>query len=115
MNDKGNVESVARLLEPVTQPGDLVISTQMEHAPLLYHEFGPDLRYATPIRLVADPQVVDWRHALTRMEASTPATGLDPLVEALPPGAQVILVCPHLTTSPTRTHDPGPRRRRVQP
>ncbi len=94
MDDKSNVEQVAQRLEPLTRPGDLVISTQMEHVPLLYHYFGPDLRYATPMGVVADPQVVDWRHALARMQASNPTTGLDPLVDALATGAQVVLVCP---------------------
>ncbi|MDQ3354386.1 MAG: glycosyltransferase family 39 protein [Actinomycetota bacterium] len=100
MDDKGNVEEVSLVLETVTRPGDLVISTQIEHVPLLYHYFGDDLRYAIPMGLVADPQVVDWRYALDRMEASTPATGLEPLVDDLGPGAQIILVCPRLTTEP---------------
>ncbi len=90
MDEKGNV---AQRLEPLTRPGDLVVSTQMEHVPLLYHYFGA-LRYATPMGVVADPQVVDWRHALARMQASNPTTGLDPLVGALATGAQVVLVCP---------------------
>ncbi|MDP8954847.1 MAG: hypothetical protein M3N37_08025 [Actinomycetota bacterium] len=48
----------------------------MEHVPLLYHYFGPDLRYATPMGLVADPRVsIPW-------------------VDALVTGAQVVLVCP---------------------
>lgn len=94
MDDKSNVEQVAQRLEPLIRPGDLVISTQLEHVPLLRHELGADLRYATPLGLVADPGVVDWRHALARMEASTPEAGLDPLVDALTPGARVVLVCP---------------------
>ena len=99
VNEKSNVAQVAEILDPVTSPGDLVISTQLEHVPLLRYYFGADLRYASPLGLVADPGVVDWRNALERMRASNPATGLDPLVEELQPGQRLFLVCPRITTT----------------
>ena len=99
VNEKSNVAQVAEILEPVTKPGDLVISTQLEHVPLLHYYLGGDLRYASPLGMVADPGVVDWRNALERMRASNPATGLDPLVEELEAGQRLVLVCPRITTT----------------
>ncbi|MBW3580056.1 MAG: glycosyltransferase family 39 protein [Actinobacteria bacterium] len=99
-NEKSNAAEVAETVVPMANPGDLVISTQFEHVPLLHYYFGDDLRYATPLGLVPDPQVVDWRNALQRLQASTPATGLDPLLDDLDRGDQVFLVCPLLTTGP---------------
>ncbi|MDP9006494.1 MAG: hypothetical protein M3N15_06250, partial [Actinomycetota bacterium] len=99
-NEKSNAAEVAETVVPMAKPGDLVISTQFEHVPLLHYYFGDDLRYATPLGLVPDPQVVDWRNALQRLQASTPATGLEPLLDDLDRGDQVFLVCPLLTTGP---------------
>ncbi len=55
-DEKGNVERVARMMAPLTEPGDLVVSTHFEHVPLLHHYFGPQLRYATPLGMTPDPQ-----------------------------------------------------------
>ncbi len=99
-NEKSNVAGVAERVTELAQPGDLVISTQLEHVPLLHYYFGDDLRYATPLGLVPDPEVVDWRNALARLQAATPATGLEPLLVDLEAGDQVFLVCPLLTTGP---------------
>ena len=99
-DEKGNVERVAQTIAPLTEPGDLVVSTHYEHVPLLHHYFGPQLRYATPLGVTPDPQVVDWRNALERMQASTPATGLDPLVDELAVGDPLFLVCPRTRTGP---------------
>lgn len=92
--DKSNVRQVASALAPLVSPGDVVVSTQMEQVPVLRHYFGPALTYATPMGAVADPTVVDWRDALDRMRAATPATGLDPLVDALEDGQRLFLACP---------------------
>ena len=100
VNEKSNISVVADTVAPMAEPGDLVISPQLEHVPVLHYYFGDDLRYATPLGLVPDPQVVDWRDALERLEASTPATGLDPLLDDLDLGAQVFLVCPLIVTGP---------------
>ncbi len=100
VNEKSNISLVADTVAPMAKPGDLVVSPQLEHVPVLHYYFGEDLRYATPLGLVPDPEVVDWRNALARLEASTPATGLDPLLDGLDLGAQVFLACPLLTTGP---------------
>ncbi len=98
-SEKSNVRQVAMAIGPLARPGDLMVSAQMEQVPALRYYFGPDLRYATPIGAVADPEVVDWRDGLARMEAATPAVGLAHLVEALPSGHRVLLACPRIATT----------------
>jgi mannosyltransferase len=95
---KSNVAALARRLEPVVQPGDVVMATQLEQVPLLRHYLGPGLRYADPTGVVADPLVADWRRAMARMAAARPPEVLDPLVDALEPGGHVVLACPRLFT-----------------
>jgi hypothetical protein len=76
------------------EPGDLVVSTQPEQVPVLAHYLPAGLRYATPLGPVADPDVMDWRNALPRLERTAPDEALVPLLEALPAGARVLLVAP---------------------
>jgi uncharacterized membrane protein len=95
---KSNVEALAVGLAPVIQPGDVVLSTQMEQVPLLAHYLGTGIRYADPTGTVADPTVADWRHALERMRGADPAAVLDSLVAGLEEGGHVLLVCPRLFT-----------------
>jgi len=91
---KSNVRRSVLLVDHLATPGDLVVSPQIEHVPLLHYYFGPTLRYADPTGLVADPQIVDWRNASERVEAATPEVGLVPLVEDLEAGRHLFLVCP---------------------
>ncbi|HSH23188.1 MAG TPA: glycosyltransferase family 39 protein [Acidimicrobiales bacterium] len=100
VNEKSNVSQVAEEVVAMAHPGDLVISTQLEHVPVLRYYFGDDLRYATPLGVVPDPGVVDWRDALARLQAATPETGLKPLLAEIDRGDKVFLVCPLLTTGP---------------
>lgn len=93
---KSNVRSAVTLAAPTVEPGDLVVSIHMEHLPLLRYYFGPELRYADPSGLVDDPSIADWRHASERMAEATPEQGLEPLVEELPAGRHLLLVCPRL-------------------
>ena len=96
---------VAAAVAPLLGRGDLVVAMQMEEVPLLHHyldRLGEDLRYADPSGPVADPAVADWREALDRMEASTAETALAPLVDALPGGHRVLLVCQITADRPVR-------------
>ncbi|MGI8758243.1 MAG: glycosyltransferase family 39 protein [Acidimicrobiales bacterium] len=93
---KSNMRAAVELVADRMEPGDLVVSTHMEHVPLLRYYLGPDLRYADPSGLVADPTLADWRDGLERVRAATPEQGLTPLVEVLPNGARLLLACPRL-------------------
>ena len=92
-DDKAVDRELAALVRPRLRPGDLVVAAQMEEVPVLRYYFGPDLRFANPAEVVADPWVVDWRDATARLEAARPAS-LRPAVDALPVGGHVFLVCP---------------------
>lgn len=94
---KSNVGPAAAVVADRLGPGDVVVSTHMEQVPLLHYYLGPDLRYADPMGLVADPTLVDWRDALDRVRSATPEDGLVPLVESLDEGAELVLVCPRLS------------------
>nr|MBA2437907.1 glycosyltransferase family 39 protein [Acidimicrobiia bacterium] len=91
---KSNVRRSVLMVDHLAGAGDVVVSTQMEHVPLLHYYLGPDLRYADPMGPVADPQIVDWRDATARMLSATPEQGLVPLVEDMEAGSHLFLVCP---------------------
>ena len=97
LNAKSNVRGVAArvLLRPVN-PGDLVVSTHPEQVPVLRYYLGSGFRYADPMGMVSDPQVMDWRDALTRLKAAHPSKVENGLVEQLQPGQALILVQPIL-------------------
>ncbi|HVL03911.1 MAG TPA: hypothetical protein VM386_05695, partial [Acidimicrobiales bacterium] len=91
---KSNVRRSVLMVDHLVSAVDVVVSTQMEHIPLLHYYFGPELRYADPMGPVADPGIVDWRNATDRMEAATPERGLLPLVDDMAGGSHLFLVCP---------------------
>ena len=93
---KSNVRAATELVADMAGPGDLVVSTHMEHVPLLRYYLGPQPHYADPSGLVADPTMADWRDGLARMRSATPERGLVPLTDDLATGANLLLVCPRL-------------------
>ena len=94
--DKSNARALAERFAPKLEPGDLVISTQPEQVPVLAYYLPDGLRYATPLGPVADPRVMDWRDAMTRLEESSVGTHLDPLLDDAPAGSHVLLVQPQI-------------------
>jgi mannosyltransferase len=97
LNSKSNVRSVAArvLLRPVA-PGDLVVSTHPEQVPVLRYYLGSGFRYADSMGFVSDPQVMDWRDALERLQAARPTPVADKLIASLKPGQALILFQPIL-------------------
>ncbi|MBW3592986.1 MAG: glycosyltransferase family 39 protein [Actinobacteria bacterium] len=94
--DKSNARELAQRFAPLLERGDLVVSTQPEQVPVLAYYLPDGLRYATPLGPVADPRVMDWRDAMTRLEQSSVATHLDPLLDDVEPGSHVMLVQPQI-------------------
>ncbi len=78
-NEKENAKQIAAQLAPYLQPGELVVSTHPEQVPVLRYYLGGGLRWATTLGPVADPQVFDWRDAVSRLRAAQPRATLDPL------------------------------------
>ncbi len=95
-DQKSNARALAARFGPTLERGDLLISTQPEQVPVLAYYFGPDLRYATPLGRFPDTRIMDWRHAVSRLEAVSPETTLEPLLDELSPGERVVLARPLL-------------------
>ncbi|MBW3574396.1 MAG: glycosyltransferase family 39 protein [Actinobacteria bacterium] len=97
---KSNAQEVAQAAASELQPGDLVISPDFSQIPLLAYYLPPGLRYAGAHGAVDDVQVTDWRNSLERVRESRPAEALPPLIDALPVGGSVLMMCPDLELTP---------------
>jgi mannosyltransferase len=109
---KSNVRAVAAGAD--VRPGDLVVSTQPEQVPVLHRYLPAGVVYLTPLGVVPDPGVVDWRDALARLRAGTAERQLLPLLDHLSPGRRILLVTPR--TGRSRFEGPWARavRRRAR-
>jgi mannosyltransferase len=92
--DKSNVAQIAGALGPHLPDGSLVVTTQPEQVPALRYYLGARVRYVTPLGVVSDPQVMDWRDALLRLRAARFATVMPRLLRSLRAGARVLFVGP---------------------
>ena len=93
-DSKSNVREVATASAPRLAPGDVVVSTHPEQVPVLRYYLPEGLRYFTPLGRVPDARVMDWRDALSRLEARRPQKTLVPLLDRLPPGRRLLFVRP---------------------
>jgi hypothetical protein len=99
-HQKSNAQGVAQAVAPALQPGDLVISPDFSQIPLLAYYLPPGLRYAGAHGAVEDVHITDWRDSLERMRNSRPSEALPPLIEDLPSGGNVLMMCPDLELTP---------------
>lgn len=91
---KSNVRTVAHDIRPAIGAGDLVVSTQPEQVPALYRYLPQDVLYLTPLGIVPDPRITDWRNGLKILRGGTAATTLLPIVAHMEPGSRILLVTP---------------------
>jgi mannosyltransferase len=91
---KSNVRTVAAHATPAIRPGDLVVSTQPEQVPALARYLPAGLVYLTPLGIVADPAVADWRDGLAQLRRGQAERRLVPMLDHLAPGRRVLLVTP---------------------
>jgi hypothetical protein len=91
---KSNVRTVAADVTPAIRAGDMVVSTQPEQVPVLYRYLPAGLVYVTPLGVVADPRITDWRDGLTRLRHGRAQRELEPLVANLVRGQRILLVTP---------------------
>jgi hypothetical protein len=100
--EKSNVRAVAAEVAPSVGPGDLVVVTQPEQAPVLHHyltgQGATGLRWATLWGPLTDLGVTDWRDGVERMERTSPQTDLAPLLDRVRPGGRVLLVQPDFSS-----------------
>jgi mannosyltransferase len=92
--ERSNVRTVAADVTPVIRPGDVVASTQPEQVPVLSRYLPSGVLYMTPMGIVYDERVTDWRDGVERMRAGKPDRDLLPLVGRLGPGRRILLVTP---------------------
>jgi mannosyltransferase len=91
---KSDMRDVSAELGPLLHKGDLVIVGQPEQVPLSWYYLPAGLKFANTLGPSKDPQSVNWVHALPRLKKATPASILDPMVNRLKPGQQVLYVRP---------------------
>ena len=98
--EKSNARTAAAGVAPAIRPGDLVVSTQPEQVPVLHRYLPRGVVYVTPIGIVADPRLTDWRNGLARMRDGRAESELLPLLDLMEPGRRVLLVTPVARRSP---------------
>jgi hypothetical protein len=91
---KSNVAAIAAGVSHMLHPGDVVVLTQTEQLPVLYHYLPKGLTYVTPTGAVPDPTYVDWTRIIARLQAAVPCEDVAPAIDALPIGGQVLEVDP---------------------
>jgi hypothetical protein len=89
---KSNVRALAAAVH--VRPGDLVVSTQPEQVPVLHRYLPAGAVYVTPLGVVPDPRMVDWRDGLARLRAGRAGRVLGPLLDHVEPGRRILLVMP---------------------
>jgi hypothetical protein len=94
LSAKSNVAPMAHAMSPYIGPTTLVLSTQPEQVPTLAYYLPKVRRFATPLGVVPDPRVMDWRNALAKFEHSRVTRVLAPLVGQMTDGARILLVNP---------------------
>jgi hypothetical protein len=108
--EPSNVRRVASDVRPAIRAGDLVVSTQPEQVPVLHRYLPPGLVYLTPLGVVADPRLTDWRDGLFRLRHARAEHDLVPLLEHVTRGRRILLVTP----LPTRRGMHAPWQRAVR-
>ena len=96
---KSNARDLAERVEPLLGPGDLVV-TDFGRVPLLAHYLPPGLLYADTTGPVDDELTSDQRNGTERLEESVPEATVGPLLDEVPVGGHVLVVCPPTTFPP---------------
>jgi mannosyltransferase len=91
---KSDMRDVAAEMQPLLHPGDLVVVSQPEQAPLAWYYLPAGLRFASTLGPISDPSVMNWMGAMGRLQGANPQATLRPLVASLKPGQQLLYVRP---------------------
>ena len=91
---KSNVRHVAADVTPSIRAGDIVVSTQPEQVPVLNRYLPSGVVYVTPLGIVYDAGVTDWRDGMEKLRTGRASRDLLPLLDRLGPGRRVLLVTP---------------------
>jgi mannosyltransferase len=91
---KSDMRDIAAEMQPRLHPGDLVVVSQPEQAPLAWYYLPGGLRFASTLGPISDPPVMNWMGAMGRLQGANPQATLRPLVASLKPGQQLLYVRP---------------------
>ena len=91
---KSNAREVSVAVAPALRAGDVVACTVPEQVPVVSRYLPRDLQFLTPLGMVGDPGVTDWRDGLARLRAGNAERVLAPIVDRLAPGRRILLVTP---------------------
>jgi hypothetical protein len=100
---KSDARALASEIDERLADGDLLIVAQPEAVALFASYVERDVTFVTTWGIPEEPLVMDWRHALDRLRATSPERDLLPLLEQVPPGGRVALVGPGARLSRTDT------------
>jgi hypothetical protein len=92
-NDKENARTLAASLGQLS-PAELVVSTHPEQVAVLRYYLGPGLRWRTTLGSTQDPQVFDWRDAVSRLRSQKMRDQVAQTVAAVRPGQEFVVVAP---------------------
>lgn len=93
-NDKENARGITAGVAPYLKPGELIISTHPEQVPVLRYYLGPGYRWATTLGPMADPNIFDWRDAVSRLRSTKARPTLDKLLATVPPKGEFVVIAP---------------------
>jgi mannosyltransferase len=91
---KSDMRDIAGEVKPLLHQDAVVLAAQPDSTPLAWYYLPANLHYVTTLGRVKDPSYMNWVDALQRLQASSPAAVLDPLVASLKPGQQLLYVRP---------------------
>lgn len=93
---KSNAFEVTRILKLDNQarPGDAVLVLHPEYTPTVRYYLGPGFQWFDALGPVPDPQVFDWREALSRLETAGPQRTLARILPQIPKGRRLIVFFP---------------------
>jgi mannosyltransferase len=96
---KSNVAQIASALGARLPAGSVVVTTQPEQVPALRYYLGARVGYVTPLGVVRDPRVMDWRDALARLDGARFGAVMTPVLRRLRAGARVLFVGPRFAAA----------------
>jgi hypothetical protein len=100
LDHKTNVPRIAAAVRAYAGPGDLVVLIQPEQVAALHYYLPGRYPLATPLGIVGDRGVFDWRDAVARMRETSVRHDLKPLLDRLAPGRYLVLLQPAFRREP---------------
>jgi hypothetical protein len=92
---KSDMQDISAEMGPLLHRGDLVIVGQPEQTPLAYYYFPAGLSFANTMQGIdKHPTYMDWVNALQRYRNADPWKMVQPILNSLKPGQQLLWIPP---------------------